>query len=130
VPETPEFLSDGRKFEPGAPPTPGIYALAASLELLLSIGSERVAARIAACLAALAEELPRSGWTPVLFGGPPRSGILAARPPDGVSPHRVARLLGERGFEVSARQGFLRFSPHVSIEPDEAAAAAAELRKI
>lgn len=131
VPEVPEYQEDARKLEPGALPTPGLYALAASLELLLGIGQPRIGERIAACHAALIEELPRAGWTPILFEGElPRSGILAARPPDGASAQTAARALAARGFVVSARQGFLRFAPHVSIEPDEARAAAAELRRV
>ena len=130
VGETVEYETSGQKLEPGVLATPGTYALAASLELLLSIGIDVVARRIAAAHAALVDELPRSGWTPVLFDGPPRSGILAARPPDGVTAGAAARLLGTRGFEVAARQGFVRFSPHVSIEPDEARAAASALREV
>lgn len=130
VTEAPEYFENGMKLEPGALATPGLYALAASLDLLLGIGIDAVAARNAASLAALVEELPRARFSPVLFGGPPRSGILAARPPEGVSANAAARFLGTRGFEVSARQGFVRLSPHVSIEPDEARAAAVALREL
>ena len=47
VPGEPEYLTDGTRFEPGALPTPGLYALAASLALLLEIGFPEVERRIA-----------------------------------------------------------------------------------
>lgn len=121
VPETPEYHADGTKLEPGAPPTPGVYALAASIELLLEIGIARVAERNAESLALLAAELPRAGFEPVLFGGPPRSGILAARPPAGTHAYAAVKKLAARGFETTARMGLLRLSPHVSVLPEEAA---------
>ncbi len=46
VPESLRFRADGARFEPGALPTPGLYALAASLGLLLEIGLPEVEARI------------------------------------------------------------------------------------
>ena len=119
--EVPTYLADGRRFEIGAPPTPGVYALRASLRLLAEIGSETVSARIAATLDVLVRGLPRLGWEPVLFGGPPRSGILAARPPRGTDPRRSALALAERRICVTAREGFLRMSPHVGNDPEEAA---------
>ncbi|MGZ6971271.1 MAG: aminotransferase class V-fold PLP-dependent enzyme, partial [Thermoanaerobaculia bacterium] len=53
VPENPEYLAGGARFEPGALPTPGLYALAASLELLLEIGLPEVERRIARTLGIL-----------------------------------------------------------------------------
>lgn len=113
------YYEDGRRFEPGAPPTPGVYALAESLRLLSEIGPAAVASRIAATLSVLVEGLPRLGWEPVLFDGPPASGILAARPPRGTDPRRVAAALEARRIAVSAREGLLRLSPHVGNDPAE-----------
>ena len=118
--EVPSYLGDGRRFEPGALPTPGVYALRESLRLLEEIGAETVSARIAATLDLLVRGLPKLGWEPVLFGGPPRSGILAARPPRGTDPLRVALALAQRRIAVTAREGFLRMSPHVGNDPADA----------
>ncbi|HMA29247.1 MAG TPA: aminotransferase class V-fold PLP-dependent enzyme, partial [Thermoanaerobaculia bacterium] len=63
VPGRLEFLTGGTRFEPGALPTPGLYALAASLALLLEIGLPEVERRIAKTLAVLVEGLPRVGFT-------------------------------------------------------------------
>lgn len=118
--ETIDYVSDAVRFEVGALPTPGVYALAASLGLLLEIGMETVRERIAEVLAVLQEGLPRLGWEPVLFGGPPRSGILSARPPAGTDPRAVVQQLERQGIAVTARAGFLRLSPHVGNDVEEA----------
>jgi cysteine desulfurase/selenocysteine lyase len=120
VPENPEYLAGGSRFEPGALPTPGLYALAASLGLLLEIGLPEVERRIARTLGILVEGLPRLGFAPVLFGGPPRSGILAARPPAGKDARYFQKRLADANVVVSAREGFLRFSPHVGNDEAEA----------
>ncbi|HSB64545.1 MAG TPA: aminotransferase class V-fold PLP-dependent enzyme [Thermoanaerobaculia bacterium] len=70
VPGKPEYVAGGTRFEPGALPTPGLYALAASLALLLEIGLPEVERRIAKTLDVLVDGLPRLGFTPILFGGP------------------------------------------------------------
>ncbi len=118
--ETIDYVSDAARFEVGALPTPGVYALAASLDLLLEIGIPTVRARIAEVLAVLQEGLPRLGWEPVLFGGPPRSGILSARPPAGVDPRAIVQRLESQRIAVTARAGFLRLSPHAGNDVDEA----------
>jgi selenocysteine lyase/cysteine desulfurase len=119
--ETIDYVADSARFEVGALPAPGVYALAASLELLLEIGIPAVRERIGQVLAVLQEGLPRLGWDPVLFDGPPRSGILSARPPSGVDPRVVVQRLEGKGIAVTARAGFLRLSPHVGNDAQEAA---------
>jgi selenocysteine lyase/cysteine desulfurase len=114
------FREDGRRFEPGALPMPGVTALAGSLSLLSEIGARAVKERIGETLSVLVEGLPRLGWEPVLFGGPPLSGILAARPPLGCDPRRVAAEFEKRRIFVSAREGLLRLSPHVGNDEEEA----------
>jgi selenocysteine lyase/cysteine desulfurase len=120
VPEEPRFRADGVRFEPGALPTPGLYALAASLDLLLEIGLPTVEARIARTLGVLVEGLPGIGFSPVLFGGPPRSGILAARPPEGKAARYYQARAAAENVVISAREGFVRFSPHVGNDESEA----------
>ncbi len=120
VPETLRFRTDGARFEPGALPTPGLYALAASLGLLLEIGLPTIEARIARTLDVLVDGLPRLGFAPVLFGGPPRSGILAARPPEGKAARYYQARAAAENVVISAREGFVRFSPHVGNDEAEA----------
>ena len=129
VPETLRFRADGARFEPGALPTPGLYALAASLGLLLEIGLPEVEARIARTLGVLVEGLPRLGFAPVLFGGPPRSGILAARPPGGEGRAYFQKRAADENIVISAREGFVRFSPHVGNDEGEAERVLALLKR-
>ncbi|HUM00940.1 MAG TPA: aminotransferase class V-fold PLP-dependent enzyme [Thermoanaerobaculia bacterium] len=130
VPDAPEYVTDATKFEIGALPTPGVYALRASLELLLEVGLETVGRRIAATLAVLIEGLPKISFTPILFGGPPRSGILAARPPAGKDARYFAKKLNDQAIVVTAREGFLRFSPHVGNDEEETARILAALARL
>ena len=130
VPETLRFRADGARFEPGALPTPGLYALAASLGLLLEIGLPEVEARIARTLAVLVDGLPHLGFTPVLFDGPPRSGILAARPPAGKDARYYQKRAADENVVISAREGFVRFSPHVGNDESEAERVIQLLKKL
>jgi len=130
VPEKPAYRSDGVRFEPGALPTPALYALAASLALLLEIGLPEVERRIARTLDVLALGLPDTGFSPVLFGGAPRSGILAARPPAGKDARYFQKRLADENVVVSAREGFLRFSPHVGNDEAEAERVLALLKRL
>ena len=130
VPPRPEYTADATRFEVGALPTPGVYALRASLDLLLEIGLPEIGRRIGATLAVLVDGLPKLGFAPVLFDGPPRSGILAARPPTGKNAYAFAKELGIRYIAVTAREGFLRFSPHVGNDEAEAERILAALRDL
>lgn len=119
VPSEPAYVDDATRFEVGALPTPGVYALAASLRLLIEIGIDRVGVRIAETLEPLREGLPALGFAPVLFPEAPPSGILAARPPPGKDARFFYKKLEQQGIVASAREGFLRFSPHVGNDPSE-----------
>ncbi len=107
-----EFLGDGRRFEPGAMPNILVAGLTAALDLLLEAGIGEVHARVVSHARALTHLLLKAGWR---VGSPgsahPIAGIVAARHP--VLPSEdVARRLRERHIEVTARQGWVRFSPH------------------
>ena len=120
VGDRPEYVDDATKFEIGALPMPGVYALHASIGLLLEVGSEAIGARIRAALAPLEEGLPRLGWKPILHGQEVPSGILSSRPPAGTDPRHAMRHLESNGIACSARAGFLRLSPHFGNEPEDA----------
>ena len=116
----PDYVEDAAKFEIGALPMPGVFALHASLGLLHEAGPAAISSRIRAVLAVLEEGLPRLGWAPVLHGQAVRSGILAARPPAGGDARRAMKHLEANAVACSARAGFLRLSPHVANEPEDA----------
>lgn len=118
--ERPEYTTDATRFEIGALPMPGVFALHASIGLLLEVGLETIGERVRAVLAPLEEGLPRLGFSAVLHRQTVRSGILAARPPEGVDARAAMKHLEAHGVACSARAGFLRLSPHVSGEPEDA----------
>ncbi|MHB8797925.1 MAG: aminotransferase class V-fold PLP-dependent enzyme [Thermoanaerobaculia bacterium] len=116
----PAYVEDAAKFEIGALPMPGVYALHASIGLLLEAGLETVGRRIGAVLDVLAEGLPKLGFSPVVHGQAVRSGILAARPPAGRDARAAMKHLEASDVACSARAGFLRLSPHFGNEPEDA----------
>ncbi len=107
-----EFFGDGRRFEPGSPPSLLHAGLAAALDLILEAGVADVSERVIANARSVTETLLRRGWEVGSPGsGHPIAGIVAGRHPF-LPPAEVARRLRERSIEVSSRQGWVRFSPH------------------
>ncbi len=118
--ENPAYLENGRKFEPGALPMPGLAALSGSLSLILETGLETISRRVREILFILKGELENAGFTPLLFHDSPHAGILAARPPAGRDARSAAAFLEQNRVAVSAREGLLRFSPHFGNDASEA----------
>jgi selenocysteine lyase/cysteine desulfurase len=106
-----EFFDSARRYEPGSLPTAQLCGLSASLDLLNEIGMEAAQKRIASLVGRLREGLAGLGWKITTPEGS-HSAILAALPPSG-NPRAVARKLEEHKIIVSAREGGVRFSPHV-----------------
>ncbi len=106
------FHEDGRKFEPGAMPNVLVAGLAAALDLILEVGPAEVYERVESHTRAITQALLKAGWQ---VGSPgsshPIAGIVAARHPF-LPADEIARRLRERHIEVTARQGWVRFSPH------------------
>lgn len=125
-----EFHRDGRRFEPGSPPTGLIAGLEAALNLLLEVGIEEVHRRVSSHTRSLTNDLLQAGWNVASPGSShPIAGIVAARHP--VLPaDEVARRLRQRSVEVSARQGLVRFSPHFYTTAGELEALRVILRKL
>jgi len=106
------FHQDGRRFEPGAMPNILVAGLAAALDLLLEVGLDEVHERVVAHARAITTGLLEAGWQVGSPGsGHPVAGIVAARHRF-LPSHEIARRLRERRIEVTARQGWVRFSPH------------------
>lgn len=112
-----ELRSDAPKLEEGTPSYTGIYALSAALELLLEVGTERIASRIRELLTQLDGELKALGWD---TGPSPehRAGILTFLPGEG-DPRAMYGWLSERNVSLSLRRGRLRISPHFYNQPEE-----------
>ena len=125
-----EFHADGRRFEPGSPASILLAGLAAALDLILEAGVAEIHERVVANARTIMQTLLKLGWQ---VGSPgsshPIAGIVAARHPF-LPPHEVARRLRERSIEVSARQGWVRFSPHFYATAGELDALAVILGKL
>ncbi len=114
-----EWLEDGRRFEPGAANEVGIAGLAAALDLVSEVDREVIQARVENLARLLTRILLAHGWDVLSPGsGHPIAGIVAARHPN-IPAREARRRLAERRVVCSARQGYLRLSPHFYITKGE-----------
>jgi selenocysteine lyase/cysteine desulfurase len=113
-----EFEKDARRFEPGSYNLPGIYALGASLELILETGIETIWSRVEALTDHLCKGLKAKGYR--VFsprGKTEKSGIVTFEPPlAGVRQTpgmlQIVSELEKQGIVIVIREGKLRASPH------------------
>ena len=105
--------SSARRFEAGSPNTLAQHALSASLELLLSIGIERVGAQLQQRVAYLTQALETVAGARLLSPQSParRSGIVTFAI-EGVDHQRLYRALMQAGVICAQRGGGIRWSPH------------------
>jgi selenocysteine lyase/cysteine desulfurase len=101
--------ADARRFELMTLPYQDFAGLNASLELLLSLGIERIRDHIRILHQPVLEWAERSGTRVTSPRGPSGSGILCVAP-EGVV--EVRRRLKAAGIVCSLREGAIRFSPH------------------
>jgi cysteine desulfurase/selenocysteine lyase len=103
--------SDAARFEPGSLNTAGIYALGASVELLLSIGIAPIFKKISTLIDELAEGLAGRGLRILSrLGEHERSGILVFT--TGERDRELYEHLGRNKIITSLRGGGVRLSPH------------------
>jgi cysteine desulfurase/selenocysteine lyase len=108
-----DWAEGGRRLESGTLNGLGVYALGASLEILLGLGTEAVEARVLALADRAARGLAGLGFSVVSSRRPGEtSGIVTAVHPRHPAPALVERLAA-RGVVVATRAGRLRVSPHV-----------------
>jgi len=108
------FKESAEKYEGGGLPSALLYAMEASVDMILSIGLDAIERRVLSLAADLRVRLGRLGA--IVDSGAfdttgPLSQIVAARFP-GRDVTALARELGRRRVLVAARQGSLRVSPH------------------
>ena len=103
---------DARRFEPGSFNSVGLAAFGASLDLLLSIGVERIWERVRRLTEEAIESALRAGYEVVSPRNPEeRSGIVTFRVP-GSDPKSLWKSLLSRNAVCSPRDGGIRISPH------------------
>lgn len=104
---SPELPDGAERYEGGMIPFPLLYAMEASLDLILSLGEDAIEARVLELAAGAAGRMRNRGAEVAEALTP----IVAARFHDrDVS--RLAVSLQEQGILVAARHGRLRISPH------------------
>ncbi len=108
----PELTAAAERYEGGMLAFPVLYAMAASLEMMLEIGPAAIERRVLELAECVRGVLRRAGGE-VLSDRLPHhdSPVVAARFP-GRDPGALARQLKARKVLVSARHGNLRISPH------------------
>lgn len=108
--------TDPRRFEPGTPLFLGALSAAASIELLLEIGIERVRAEAIAVADLVVARASERGLIVVQGSGPVRSPITTVVPK-----HRTAKemvdALRARACSTAPRGGGVRISPHAHNGP-------------
>jgi len=110
---------DARRYEPGSLNTVGMAAFDASMELLLSIGLDRIWERVRRLTERIFEKAREEGYEIVSPDHPEeRSGIVTFRVP-GVDNVALWKALLSRKALCSPRAGGLRLSPHFYITPEE-----------
>jgi selenocysteine lyase/cysteine desulfurase len=103
----PLLTDSAEKYEGGSLPFPSVYAMGASVEMLLALGPQAIEARVLD-LAEQTRAMLQSFGAEV---NADESQIVTACLP-GRAAAALARLLKERRILVSARHGRLRVSPH------------------
>lgn len=104
----PEFKSSAEKYEGGMLPSSALYALEASVDLMLELTPEAIDARVLALAAGARRRLEDLGAEPLPYTDSP---VIAATLP-GRDASAVARALKQHKVLVSARHNRLRVSTH------------------
>jgi cysteine desulfurase / selenocysteine lyase len=98
----------------------GAAALSASLDCLLALSVERIAAHVGAWLDALQDGLQGTKYRSVRPAFvPARSGILSIVPPGGQTAMSLSERLAAHGVSCSTPDGLLRIAPHWPNNQDE-----------
>ena len=122
---TPEFADVAERYEGGMLNFPSLYAMGASIGMMLELGPERIEARVLELAARCGVMLTEAGAT-VEYAGTP---VLAARF-DGVDVGALGTRLKEERILVSARHGRLRVSVHFYNDEDDIARLSDALRRL
>jgi len=103
---------DASRFEPGSLNLMEIFAMGASMSLIMEIGVERIAKKIIELTDKLVEGLEKRGWKVISprNNEAEKSGIVAFE--GNVNTSEVVKKLSEEKIIIAERQGRFRVSPH------------------
>jgi cysteine desulfurase/selenocysteine lyase len=110
---------DAGRYECGTLNTIGCFGLRASIELLLSVGIERVAEAVQSLGDRVASGAKRKGYELLAPRTPATgAGIVSIRKP-GLDPKLIVSHLRARNIVAAPRAEWVRVSPHFYISPEE-----------
>jgi selenocysteine lyase/cysteine desulfurase len=121
----PELTSSAEKYEAGSVSSSLLYALEASVDLMLEIGPEAIEERVLDLASKTRRLLREFGASVEDYASP----IVAARF-EGRDVSALARALKEQRVLAAARRGHLRVSPHFYNNEQDLDTLAAALRKL
>jgi selenocysteine lyase/cysteine desulfurase len=112
------YPPDARRYEAGSANLLGLVGLRASIEMLLELGVDNIAARLLQIRSMLVPALQQKGWTVLQPDSPPTnaSGIVTFHR-DGEDMAALRQKLFEKGIDTSLRtdrkgKNYIRVSPH------------------
>jgi selenocysteine lyase/cysteine desulfurase len=112
------YPPDARRYEAGSANLLGLVGLRASIEMLLELGVDNIAARLLQVRSMLVPALQQKGWTVLQPDSPPTnaSGIVTFHR-DGEDMAALRQKLFEKGIDTSLRtdrkgKNYIRVSPH------------------
>jgi selenocysteine lyase/cysteine desulfurase len=112
----PSLRHDARRFEMVTLPFQDFAGMNSSVELLLELGIERIAAHLRALHQPVLEWAARRGIRITSPVGEHGSGIICVAPPDPAAAHKALRAAG---VLCSLREGSLRLAPHCYTAPSD-----------
>ena len=105
-----DWSASARRFETGSPPIPNVYAVAAGIELLQTVGPATIAEQVNRLVERFASGVRQRGFDVVTPDDPARRGpLVVVRSTDAPT---MVRRLEHRGIIASARGTGLRVSFH------------------
>ena len=124
-----DLRDDAMRMMNGTPSIPAYYAALPGLQIIASVGVDRIRARSRQMTARVFELAERYGFPSVASRDPERlAGTVAVNPPDAL---HVSRALKARDFVVDFRPGVgIRVSPHFYNTLDEIDRVMAEMAQI
>ncbi len=125
----PEFSDAAERYEGGMLNFPSLYAMGASIEMMLEIGPDRIERRVRELAALTGEVLGRCGGVLGRLSAGRPSPVVTARFPS-VDASRLAAELKVRRVLVSARHGSLRVAPHFYNDESDLERLERELREL
>ena len=125
--DAPALVGGAARYEAGSLNIAALIGLEAAIKLLLSVGIDRIKARVDTLTTRLCEALTSSGYVVASPRQPCESSGIVSFFSRTATSRNVAKVLSRRSITVSVRDELVRVSPHFYNTDDQIAQLAAEL---